>query len=554
MPYSGIPAGSAAEAKIDRCVERVMAGGETDKSAAIAICRSSIGKAMDTENEKQTEDSANFVQVGKQTAKVESVTTTNAGMAYVDASKMEHGIGESMDYYDPVMGAMSFSELDTIEQAQEQHGKLRRIVDNFMRLARNITQNPAIDPTDRSAALRNLTEEMRMRLDADFERGERTISIPTINGKLDPVYLQKLQDSKETADVSRNESVFDSPHNTGFKVLKAVDGSFRWLGWVSNKFMDREGEILTDEAHKDYIAWLDAHPKAAPQLWTYHTPGTQRESKADFWAYLNGFLILGGKLTEQEAKVFDNVSDDLGMSHGFYVLGKQQNLINKYRTFEATVLPRRAAANPWTEFNVKELGNMALTNDQRQMLAQLHGEDFANALEDGTKQRAEVLESAGIQSKQKEDGAIGGGKADGSIAGSKEIPADAVLVEEIQATESEVEAVLNTADLAKSVADLVTKQLNPAGLHEAIKTLNESNSANATAIENVVKRLEALELSDDQKMANELAPKVPGIDWMGGFRASAEKATVVTEKEKETFKNSKPDESWASNLFNLGGG
>ena len=226
------------------------------------------------------------------------------------------------------------------------------------------------------------------------------------------------------------------------------------------------------------------------------------------------------------------------MSHGFYVLGKQGNLINKYRTFEATVLPRRAAANPWTEFNVKELGNMALTNDQRQMLAQLHGEDFANALEDGTKQRAEVLESAGIQSKQKDDGSIGG----------KEIPADAELVEEVSAE-------IDVVGLAKNVADLVTKQLNPAGLHEAIKTLNESNSANATAIENLTKRLEALELSDDEKMAKELSPKiVTGIDWMGGFRASTSKETIVTDKEKEVFKNSKPDESWASSLFNLGGG
>ena len=52
MPYSGIPAGSALEAKIERCVERVMANGETDKSSAIAICRASLEKTMD-EKEKQ---------------------------------------------------------------------------------------------------------------------------------------------------------------------------------------------------------------------------------------------------------------------------------------------------------------------------------------------------------------------------------------------------------------------------------------------------------------------------------------------------------------------
>lgn len=512
MPYSGIPAGSAAEAKIERCVERVIAQGH-DKSGAIAICRASIGKSIMDENEKQeTAEQAPTIQ----------------------GEKMDYGMVEESYHNDPVMGAMSFSELDTIQQAQEQHGKLRKILDNFMRLARNITQNPAIDPTDRSAALRNLTEEMRMRLDADFKMGERTVSIPTINGRLDPVYLQKLQESKETADVSRNESVFDSPHNTGFKVLKGVDGSYRWLGWVSNKFMDREGEILTDEAHKDYVAWLDRNPKAAGQLWTFHIPGTGRKSKADFWGYMNGFLLVGGKLTEEEATALKGYEGDLGMSHGFYVLEKQGNLIKKYRTFEYTVLPRSAAANPWTKFDVKELENMSnkgLSQAQRDLAVQLHGEDFVNALESDTNKMATVLSEAGVQSKD-----------------ADEIPADAVLVEEISAE-------IDVEDLAKSVAELVTKQLNPQGLQDAIKAIHTQNEANATAIENLTKRLEALELSDDEKMAKELAPKVAGIDWMGGFRASASKETVVTEQEKEgKFKNSKPDESWASNLFSFGSG
>jgi NACalpha-BTF3-like transcription factor len=540
MPYSGIPAGSALEAKIDRCVERVMAQGN-DKSAAIGICRASIEKTMNEKDEKQT---TNFVSMeGSELPEVESITVSNAGdTVYVDASKMDHGEAVA---YDDLMGVMSFAELDAMERAEQNHGKLRKIIDNFMRIARNITRNPGIDPMERSAALRDLTEEMRMRLDADFEMGERTVSLPTINGKLDPVYLQKLSESDAAFDMQ------SAATNTGFKVLKAKDGTPRWLGWVSNKFMDREGEIITEDAHKDYVAWLDAHPKAAGQLWTFHIPGTNRKNRADFWGYLNGFLLVGGKLTEEEANALKSYDGDLGMSHGFYVLEKQGNLITKYRTFEYTVLPRNAAANPWTKFNVKELSNMSdkgLSQAQRDLAVQLHGEDFVNALESDTNKMATVLSEAGVQSK--DDGSIGGGKADGSIGG-KEIPADAELVEEVQATEQDV---INAVDLAKSVADLVTKQLNPAGLHEAIKTLNESNSANATAIENLTKRLEALELSDDEKMAKELSPKVPGIDWMGGFRASTSKETIVTDKEKEVFKNSKPDESWASSLFNLGGG
>lgn len=499
MPYAGIPAGSPLEAKIERCVERVMANGETDKSSAIAICRANI--KMD-ESEKTAD------------------TTT------IQGKEMD----EMISMVDPVMGVMSFAELDAMEEAHEQHNKLRRIIDNFGRMARNIVQNPGIDASERSTALRDLTEEMRNRLEVDLERGNRTISVPTINGKFDPVYLEKLSKSDEVFDLSTIAT------NTGFKVLKALDGSPRWLGWVSNKFIDREGEILTEDAHKDYINWLDRHPKAAPQLWTYHIPGTGRKHKADFWAYVNGFLILGGKLTEEEAKAFDNLDVDLGMSHGFYVLSKQGNLINKYRTFEATVLPRRAAANPWTEFNIKELKDMALTDSQREMLAKLHGEDFANALEDGTKQRAEVLESAGIQSKQN-DG----------------IPADAVLVEEISAEDVEIAKSFDATALAAGVADLVIKQLNPEGLQEAIKAVHTLGEQNATAIENITKRLEALEKSDDEKLAKELSPKIAGIDWMGGFRASQAKETVVKEDEKQKFEQAKPNESWVTDAFRLGG-
>ena len=492
-----------------------MAGGESDKSSAIAMCRASIEKStMDEKEEKQ------------------ETTETD--------EKMDHGMMEESYHNNPVSGAMSFAELDAMERAQEQSHKLSRIIDKFMGIVRNITNNPAINPVDRSAAIRDVTEEMRMRLDQDFERGERTVSLPTINGKLDKDYLEKLANSDEAVNIEPTIAT-----NTGFKVLKTADG-YRWLGWVSNKFIDREGEILTDKAHNDYVAWLDQNPQAAPQLWTYHIPGTGRKNKADFWAYLNGFLLLGGKLTDTEAERLQKAGD-MGMSHGFYVLEKQGNLINKYRTFEATVLPYKAAANLWTKFSVKELENMAskgMSAEQRELAVQLHGAEFVAALESDTSKMNEALDKAGVQSKQKEDGAIGGGK---------EIPADAVLVEEIQATEAEVEAVLNAQDLAKSVAELVTKQLNPAGLQEAIKAVHTQGEANATAIANMTKRLEALEASDDEKLAKELSPKISGIDWMNGFRASQAKETVPTEQEKETFEKAKPNESWVTEAFTLGG-
>lgn len=517
-------------------------------------------------------------------------------------------------------GVMSFAELDAIERAQGEQGKLSRIVNNFMSIVRNITQNIAIEPSERSAAIRDVTEEMRARLDANFERGERMISLPTVDGKIDSAYLRKLlksdQVTKQTtkteggiqyrvsdyADVPDKElpstwklrlaesrsgnftvaqvaraitamqpsgfrgqrvelgqpkstvankinrvisglsatdeqkenlqrrlnavKTIDFTHHTGFKVLKAQNGDDRWLGWVSNKFMDREGEILTDDAHKDYIAFLNAYPKAAGELWTFHIPGTEREAKADFWAYLNGFLIIGGKLTEEEAKALDNYDGDLGMSHGFYVLEKEGNLIKKYRTFEYTVLPRNSAANLWTKFDVKEFHMEKLTDQQREMARQLHGDDFVSALESDTDKASDALDKAGVQS-----------KADGDGNGSTN-----------KATDFDI------SELTKLLVDAVTKELNFQGLQDALKSVHDQGATNATAIENIAKRLEVLEKTDDEKLAKEFEPQ--GIQWNQGFRASQDKKTVVTEQEKEKFEKAKPNEGWLAETgaFSLNGG
>lgn len=515
-------------------------------------------------------------------------------------AEQQEKMGYEETVHDPVMGATSFAELDVIEDAHQRHGKLRKIIDAFSAIANNIFYDSGLDPTERPALIRNATEEMRARLDSDFETGRRQVkaAMKTEGGieyrasdfadvsdsETPSTWKLRLAEgrsgnftvaqvaraitalqpsgfrgnkvelgqpratviSKISAAIGKTDGTAEQKENlrerlnavksliaqhTGFKVLETKEGGYRWLGWVSNKYIDREGEILTDKAHNDFVAWLDENPTAAPELWTYHIPGTGRKSKADFWAYLNGFLLLGGKLTESEAKAINNYEGDLGMSHGFYVLEKQDNLINKYRTFEATVLPYKAAANLWTKFNVKEMADMAnsLSEEQRELAVQLHGEDFVTALEGDTQKMATALNEAGIQSKSE-------------------------TVEEVEEKQGEKSQALNPVLLAEIVAKAVTEQLNPKGLQDAIKAIHEQGAVNATAIENIVKRLEQLEKSDDEKMAKELSPRIPaGIDWMGGFRASQSEKTVIKEDEKETFEKAKPNESWVTQAFGFGG-
>jgi len=140
-------------------------------------------------------------------------------------------------------------------------------------------------------------------------------------------------------------------------VQKDSEGNWRWIGWVSNNFKDLEGDIISEAAHKEYVGWLDevtqTKPMLTPEFRVWHTPGTARKSRVDWWSYTNGFLLMSAMLTEKEATslMAKMLEQDLGMSHGFLVLGRDlqdHRVITKYRTFEVSDLPLQMAANPWT--------------------------------------------------------------------------------------------------------------------------------------------------------------------------------------------------------------
>lgn len=145
-------------------------------------------------------------------------------------------------------------------------------------------------------------------------------------------------------------------------VQKDSNGNWRWIGWVTNNFKDRDGDIIAEAAHKDYIDWLDETvpeiPALSPELRIWHTPGTARKSRVDWWSYTNGFLLMSGLLTEKEAVdlMTSMHKQDMGMSHGFLAMGrdeKDRRVITKYRTYEVSYLPLKMASNPWTSIEAE---------------------------------------------------------------------------------------------------------------------------------------------------------------------------------------------------------
>ena len=325
--------------------------------------------------------------------------------------------------------------------------------------------------------------------------------------------ISKLGSDDEKARLRKRLTAVKAAENSGFRVFKDADGEMRWFGWATNKWRDRDshadplhgGEILTEAAHQEFIQWVDKNAaRRMPALWPWHTKEGAHEQRADWMDYADGFLCLSGPLSAEEAKAITRVADefDLGMSHGFYAIGRDRKNghITKYRAFEVSYLPLEDAANPWTDFVTieKEVDEMGFSDSKRRMLALLAGEDFAAEVESETAAKAEMLEQAGIDSKEATEAPAGEEPAEESAA-AEEAEADDEAAEEAtdepeaEATDEseEKDAEFLSRDEAGEAFTLMTDMI--VGLGDKIDTLAASD---AEKIEDVVEKTPRASLAE----------------------------------------------------------
>jgi len=250
--------------------------------------------------------------------------------------------------------------------------------------------------------------------DASKNAGERLL---TMLGLAAPDFVAPEVDLS----VAQDESVW---------FAKQADGRLRWFGRYSNAWLDRDGEILTEEAHKEYQKWAYDNG-TLPELWLWHVPGS-RVGEADWLDFSNGFahasgLIDGGKESAVEAIK----SQDLGMSHGFLAL-QQGKWVRRYRSYELSILPRERAAVETSGFNLLDAAKgaevMAFTEERRKFLVEALGEDAVGALEKSTESMATQLKELGVEYKEAEAEAA---KTDETTAQSEGIKALAASVAEL---------------------------------------------------------------------------------------------------------------------------
>lgn len=283
----------------------------------------------------------------------------------------------------------------------------------------------------------------------------------------------------------------------GIAFYKNAAGEVRWLARYSNAWEDRDKEILTEAAHKDYIDWVYASGNF-PELWLWHTPGT-KVGKADWLDFSDGFAHASGLVDSGREAIIEKLADEeVGVSHGFF--GKQEGkYVTKYRSFEISVLPLNRAAVWTTDFNVVAKGKdtlMPFNKDRREFLVGLIGEEKTAELETGSGALATQLKELKIDYKETDPN--GGEGDDGEGDGGKEpVTANA------KAVDNDGLKVLAGmfGELTKSVTDLTAT---------------------------VVKLKENSEKTDDTKVADAIIARAASA---AGYRPTQDANNVTTKEE-----------------------
>ena len=142
---------------------------------------------------------------------------------------------------------------------------------------------------------------------------------------------------------------------------------FGFVGVYSNNYLDDSDrpDIISNDAHNEYVRKIDDQEAPHPQLEFWHTEFPMGQSVILF--NMDGFVVVLGFFLRKWDIVAESLlmrSDiDWGMSHGCSESTIERDpdenrVITRYVSDELTFLPRHRAANKFTFFDVIELTNL----------------------------------------------------------------------------------------------------------------------------------------------------------------------------------------------------
>jgi len=302
-------------------------------------------------------------------------------------------------------------------------------------------------------------------------------------------------------------------------VFKQADGRYRFVGWVTNHFRDNDEpkEILSGEAHKEFVAFCDETGNY-PDLWLWHTPGS-KTGRVDMIDFDKGFVMVSGLFDEAKVgEAFVETKDELTMSHGFKRMKHDPEMVitDKYRMFECSITPSGVEANPWTQFETFK--EEPMNDAKKAFLTKYLGEDKVKELEGSTDDLRKAAEAMGVDWKEVE-----------VLDPPAEVPVAAGAMDETQ---------LRTVvgEIVGPLTDALTEKLQLGALSDTIAELRTGTAAVGERLEGIEMRLKTLEQSDDSKLAEIMTPKAATVFSWAARAASRDPATILKEDDEEDKK------------------
>lgn len=300
-------------------------------------------------------------------------------------------------------GATSFADVDRYNEAAAVQGAVDGEMYVFNAILDNIRSNEELNAREKASAIVQAATELEARLDRARARAE-------------------AQGERSLADATTDDPGFAT-------AFKDNNGEWRWLAVHSNKYADREGEIFSDAAHKEYADYV-WQSKEFPTLRLWHMP--INIGKADWLDYdSNGFMVSSGTFLPGFEHAAEQLAQrkDLGCSHGYIYprSQKQAGVYGKYRTYEISVLPRSRVANTLTAFVAGEEMPM-LTPERKEFIAPIVGEDKLEMFETNLGRIKALADEAGLSYKDMEEAIMEQGVKD-DVTAVAPAPAAAATVE-----------------------------------------------------------------------------------------------------------------------------
>lgn len=321
-----------------------------------------------------------------------------------------------------------------------------------------------------------------------------TVTLGTELERVESVWVPKAVD----------EIIAAVPGSLSIFVDKA--GKLRWLAVTSNNFEDRDGEWLSESAHKEFIDAIAKGETEYPELWVWHIPGS-RIGVADSIVWHDaGFRVDVGTFDKGMDAIAEHLATqkNLGVSHGFKGI-RDGNVWTWYRSRETSVLPIGAAANVLTAFNV--LGDeMQFSDEQRKKLAAVMTDDGIRQLEDNLTGKSSAAVEAGLTQKE---GPPTVTKAD----------LDAVT-DGVKALADGVKTAFEQLDVRFTEAFKAI--IAPVG--DQLTAVQQKQGEQDTVLVAMQAEIAKLKESDDAKLSAMIAPKAG--NFAAGYRPTTDPATV----------------------------